>query len=341
MKVGLCGYGGMGRMHAQLVTKHEGIKLVAVADVQADMRTRAQTELGVPTFESGEALIDARVADVVFVCTPTYLHAPLSIRALNAGAHVFSEKPMGLNPAQCAAMIEAASRNGRMLTVGQVLRFWPEYTFLKQSIDSGRFGRLQSLSMTRVGGVSIGFERWFLDEKRGGMQIFDRHIHDTDLTLWLLGVPDAVQAFGIEKDPRTDGGIIHSFTRYIYEGKDVAVSAEGSADCPAKFPFTMGYRAVFDNAAIEYCNRQTPTLKLYTGGEPETPELPQPLGEIQSGLNISSASGYFLEQVYFFDCIRKGRLPQIVTPESARDTVRVVRAEIRSARRGGARVRLG
>jgi predicted dehydrogenase len=192
--------------------------------------------------------------------------------------------------------------------------------------------------MTRIGGVSIGFERWFLDEKRGGMQIFDRHIHDTDLVVWLLGVPEAVQAFGVEKDPRTEGGIIHSFTRYLFPG--LAISAEGSADLPAKFPFTMGYRAVFDTAAIEYSSRQTPTLKLYTGGEPETPELPQPLGTVQSGLNITAASGYFLEQVYFFDCVRKDRRPQIVTPESARDTIRVVRAEIRSARRDGARVRV-
>ena len=339
MKVGLCGYGPMGRTHAQLITKHEGIQLVAVADVQADLRARAQTELGVQTFESGEALIDARIADVIFVCAPTYLHAALTIRALKAGAHVFCEKPMGLNPTLCAAMIDAARRADRMLIIGQVLRFWPEYVFLKQAIDSGRYGRLQSLSMTRIGGVSIGFERWFLDEKRGGMQIFDRHIHDTDLCLWLLGLPEAVQAFGFEKDARTDGGIVHSFTRYIY--KDMAISAEGSADLPTKFPFTMGYRATFDNAAIEYSSRQTPTLKLYVGdGEPSTPELPQPLGEVQSGLNIASASGYYLEEVYFFDCIRKGRRPQIVTPESARDTIRVVRAEIRSARRDGARIRI-
>jgi len=328
----------MGRTHAQLLAKHEGIQLVAVADVQEDLRQRAIAETGAQVFENGEALIDARVAEVVFVCAPTYLHAPLTMRALDAGAHVFSEKPMGLSPAQCAAMIAAADRSGKVLAIGQVLRFWPEYVYLKQAIDSGRFGRLQSLSMTRIGGVSVGFERWFLDEKRGGMQIFDRHIHDTDLVVWLLGVPEAVQAFGVEKDPRTEGGIIHSFTRYLFPG--LAISAEGSADLPAKFPFTMGYRAVFDSAAIEYSSRQTPTLKLYASGDPETPELPQPLGQVQSGLNITSASGYFLEQVYFFDCIRTGRRPRIVTPESARDTIRVVRAEIRSARRDGSRVRV-
>lgn len=338
MRVALCGYGPMGRTHAQLLAQHDDVTLVAVADVQEDLRARAAEECGVETYESGEELIDAGIADVIFVCAPTFLHAPLAIRALEAGAHVFCEKPMGLNPEECTAMIEASRRAGKMLTVGQVLRFWPEYVFLKEAVDSGAYGALQSFSMTRIGGVSIGHERWFLDESRGGMQIFDRHIHDTDMTLWLLGKPRAVQAFGFEKDAATDGGLVHTFTRYIYD--NLAVSAEGSADLPGGFPFTMGYLAVFDNAAIEYSNRQNPSLLLYDGGEPKAPELPQPLGAIQSGLNITSASGYFLEQVYFFDCIRSGRQPDIVTPESARETVAVVRAEIESARQEGRPVTL-
>ena len=137
---------------------------------------------------------------------------------------------MGLNPAECERMIAASRRADKILVIGQVLRFWPEYVYLKETVASGRLGALQSLSMTRVGGVSIGSERWFLDEKRGGMQIFDRHIHDTDLTLWILGMPEAVEAFGVELDPNTDGGIVHSFTRYIYPG--IAVSAEiGRASC--------------------------------------------------------------------------------------------------------------
>ncbi|MBN2449336.1 MAG: Gfo/Idh/MocA family oxidoreductase, partial [Lentisphaeria bacterium] len=301
---------------------------------------RARDELGVDVWPSGEALIDAGIADVIFVCVPTYLHASLTIRALQAGAHVFCEKPMGLNPEECSAMIEAARPSGKLLTIGQVLRFWPEYVFLKQAVDSGQYGPLQSLSLTRVGGVSTGFEGWYLDHRRGGMQIFDRHIHDTDMALWLLGLPTAVQAYGFERDATSRGGIVHSFTRYHYP--EVAVQAEGSADMPAGFPFTMSYLAVFEQAAIEYSNRSKPTLTVYAGGTPSAPELPAPLGgELQSGLNVASASGYYLEQVYFFDCIRNGTAPRIVTPESARETVRVVTAEIESARAGGAPVPCG
>ena len=333
MKVALCGLGPMGRSHVQLLTQHGGdVELVAVADVQEGIRQEVAEKHGVAAYASGEEMIDARIADVIFVCAPTYLHGPLSIRALKAGHHVFSEKPMGLSTAVCDEMIAAAGSSGKLLTIGQVLRFWPEYVFLKNAVDSGAYGKLETLSMTRVGGVSIGYERWFLDEERGGMQIFDRHIHDTDLTLWLLGRPKGVRAFGVEKCPRTDGGIVHSFTQYLYDG--IAVSAEGNANMQPGYPFTMSYTAVFEKAVVEYSNRHSPTLAVYTGGAPEHPELPSPLGALQSGLNISSSSGYFLEQVYFFDCIRARRQPEIVTPESARETIEVVRAEIASVRSG-------
>lgn len=332
MKVALCGLGPMGRSHVQLLTQHGGdIELVAVADVQPEIRQQIAEKYNVKAYASGEEMIDAKIADVIFVCTPTYLHGALAIRALKVGHHVFSEKPMGLDVPLCEQMIAAAKASGKMLIIGQVLRFWPEYVYLKEAIDSGRYGKLETLSMTRTGAISIGYERWFLDEQRGGMQIFDRHIHDTDLVLWLLGRPQAVYAFGVEKS-REDGGIVHNFTQYIYPG--MAISAEGSGDMPKGSPFTMSYTAVFEQASIEYSNRQKPTLSVYAGGEPIHPELPSPIGELKSGLNISSSSGYFLEQVYFFDCIRQGRAPAIVTPESAKETIEVVKAEIASVRSG-------
>ncbi len=332
-RVGLCGYGPMGRMHAQLLNRIEQVELVGVADVQEDLRNQAAEELGVPTWACGEELIDARVADAVYVVTPTYLHGPLAIRALEQGMHVFTEKPMGLDTDVCDAMIAAAERNGKLLTVGQVLRFWPEYVYLKNALDEGRFGALQTLSMLRVGGVSHGWRDWYLDEKLGGSQMFDRHIHDTDVCVWLFGVPKAVSAYGTDVGV---GGFRHSFTRYIYPGP-VSIAAEGSADLVGNFPFTMGFLAVFERGAIEYSNRNKPTLMVYSEeAEPESPDLPEPLGEVQVGLNISSAGAYYLEDVYFIDCIRAGRKPEIVTPESARETVRVVRAEIESARTGRA-----
>lgn len=331
MKVGLCGFGGMGRTHAQLLQKHADVQLVAVADAQAELRQQAKDAYGVQTWSSGEEMIAAGGLDVVFVCAPTYLHAPLVIQALRAGCHVFGEKPMALNEALCADMSAVADECGKVLMIGQVLRFWPEYVFLKKVIDSGEYGKLHTLSMTRVGGVSTGWNGWYLDEERGGMQIFDRHIHDTDAILWMLGLPRAVYSYGVHRDPHGEGGICHSFTHYDY-GDGLVVSAEGSADAPKGFPFTAAYRAFFAGACIEFNSTAKPTLKVYAGGEAQVPELPVAAETLSSGLNISTGGPYLNEQCYFFDCLRKGVKPVTVTPASAKQTIRVVKAEIESCR---------
>ena len=335
-KAAVCGYGPMGRMHAQILGRIDEVELVGAADVQPELQERARRELGVEVYSSGEDLIDAGIADVIWVCTPTYLHAPLAVRALEQGIHVFTEKPMALTVAECDAMIEASRRNGKLLTVGQVLRFWPEYVYLQQTLADGRLGALTTLSMLRIGGMSRGYQDWYLDLRRGGTQLFDRHLHDTDLCVWLFGVPEQVVAWGREAPV---GGFHHTWTRYVYPELDgAAVNAEGSADLPGGFPFTMAFLAVFENGALEYSNRNQPTLVEYhADGTKETPELPQPLGELDVGLNITSAGAYYLEDVYFIDCVRKGVPSEVVPPESARDTIRVVCAEVESARSGEAR----
>lgn len=336
IRVGICGLGSMGMHHALMLCKHENVILAAAADKEEAKRRRAADELHVPqVFDDAAEMINSVDLDAVWVCAPTYLHAELTVMALNKGCHVFCEKPMARTPEECAAMQEAADKSGKFLMIGQVLRFWPEYVFLKEAVTSGTYGRLQSLSMTRVGGVSTGYQNWFLDEARGGTQIFDRHIHDTDAILWICGRPESVQVTATVLDRNTAGGAVHSFTHYNFPGGP-AVHAEGSADMPKGFPFTAAYRAVFDKACVEFNSRDPETLKVYTENSVTTPELPKPVEEAGSGLNISSALPYFAEQCYFFDCIRSGRKPETVTPESAAATIRAVRAEMESERTGAA-----
>lgn len=333
MRVGLCGFGNMGRHHAQMLKKHDpDIELCGIADLRPERRQLAAEDFPeMRLWERGQDMIEAGGLDIVFVCVPTFLHAEMSILAFRKGCHVFCEKPMALNPGQCKEMLTASEQSGKILLIGQVLRFWPEYCVLKEAVQQKTYGELRALSMTRVGGVSTGWENWYLDEKRGGMQIFDRHIHDSDAVLWLLGKPRSVQAFGFSLNPETQGGINHSFTHYDF-GSDVVVSAEGSADMPKGFPFTASYRATFEKACLEFNNRSTPSLVLYQDEQKSHPLEKEVKEEVQSGLNISAAGPYFNEQVYFFDCIRKGRKPETVTAAQAMQTIELVRAEIESVR---------
>jgi len=335
MRVALCGYGNMGRHHAQLLKRHGAdVKLCAVADAREERRQLILEDFpDMKTYETAQELLAGEELDVVFVCVPTLLHAELSISALQKGCHVFCEKPMALNVQECREMIAASERSGKILMIGQVLRFWPEYCALKDAVSSKRYGDLRALSMTRVGGISTGWQNWYLDEKRGGMQIFDRHIHDSDAVLWLLGMPRSVQSFGFSRNAETAGGIVHSFTHYDF-GKELVVCAEGSADMPKGFPFTAAYRATFDKACLEFNGLGNPTLTLYQNDQISYPLQRGDVEELKSGLNISSAGPYFNEQVYFFDCIRKGVQPETVTAADAMQTIKLVRAEIDSVRSG-------
>jgi predicted dehydrogenase len=207
--------------------------------------------------------------------------------------------------------------------------------YLKRVVVSGELGKLRTLSMQRTGNVTRGWRSWFLDEKLGGTQIFDRHIHDSDLVLWLLGKPSAVRTFA-RVEP--SGGAVHCLTHYLFP--KTTVFAEGSADCAPRFPFTMAYTAVFERGTLQYSNRLSPTLTLYhEDGEVTVPKLPNPLGEAATGyatagLNITATSGYYFEQRAFLDCVRSGVFPSVVTPETGRDTVRLVRLEMESVRKG-------
>lgn len=326
IKVGLCGFGSMAKGHAQMLQLHEGVQLVAIADAVEENRKKAAEQYGVKVYASGEELIDAGGLDVVFVVVPTYLHAPLAIRALNAGCHVFCEKPMALNTDLCQDMIDAANKSGKNLMIGQVLRFWPEYVYLKGVIDSGKYGKLQSLTMQRIGDKSFGWENWYLDERRGGCQLFDRHVHDADAIQWLLGMPSEVYCYGVGRDPYTDGGIFHSVTEYCYpDGK--LVSAEGSSDNEAGYPFTATYHAVFENGVVSFNSTRTPTLTVHCNGETTVPDLSSGIEDLKSGMNITNAGPYFYEEAYFFDCIKKGVKPSTITPESAKESIRLVRTE--------------
>ena len=107
-RVALCGYGPMGRMHAELLAKQPDVSIVGVADAEAELRQRAERETGAPSFPTAEALIDGVAADAAIVATPTFMHARHTLHALTKGLHVLCEKPMALEAGECEEMAKAA-----------------------------------------------------------------------------------------------------------------------------------------------------------------------------------------------------------------------------------------
>jgi len=313
LRIGLIGAGFMGNMHAACYAQIKGVKLAAVTDLVREKAEKIANSYGCRVFDDAEQLIGSDV-DIVDICLPTYLHPKYTLQALEAGKHVFCEKPIALTVEDGKKMVEAAHRAGKRFMVGHVIRFWPEYVELKRFIDSGELGKLRALQLSRWTAYPH-WSNWYTDPEKSGGPIVDLHIHDVDALIWLLGKP---------KDFYVRGTLNQVLVFYDYGQDGPEIVSIGGGFLPGPVPFRMAFRAVFENGTLDYdSTRETPASLLIcrNGAEAPKPWHFTPPRELQSagnlGGNISEVWPYLLELEHFVDCVRQGRDPEVVTGDSA------------------------
>ena len=326
--VGVVGLGFMGRGHIVRYARMQNATLVAVADQEAerrkpDFRPGGNLDLGIRALdwekihvaESAEELIRDPHVDIVDICLPTYLHCRYAIMALEQGKHVICEKPMALSVAEADQMLAAARAAQRQLFVAQVVRFWPEFTYLRQLVEGGELGRLNFLSLSRQSAPAAwSWDNWSADINRSG-GVLDVWIHDVDYATFLLGLPTQVYA-----QSAANRRII--LAQYDYaDGRRVAVHASRALS-PA-IGFEARFEAVFDDGMVRYVSSERPTLAVYRGAS-KTPEYPTIAGD-----------AYFDELHCFVECVREGKDGGKLTDSvSARDSMRLAEAGFSSAATG-------
>ncbi|MDE1950010.1 MAG: Gfo/Idh/MocA family oxidoreductase [Burkholderiales bacterium] len=197
LRVGIAGLGRLGKRHAeQLAFGTRGASLVsACSPVPAELDW-ARTELGVGTLhESFDAFVRDPGLDAVVLVTPTSLHADQTIAALEAGKHVFVEKPLALGVEDCERVAAVARRHpGLVAMVGFVRRFDPSYARAQAEIAAGAIGRpfivrSQTCDQNDPSGFFVKFA-----PTSGGL-FMDCSVHDIDLARWMLGRPKALRVF--------------------------------------------------------------------------------------------------------------------------------------------------
>ncbi len=145
VRIGIVGLGRLGRRHAEnLAFRVAGAQLVAAASPVAEERGWAEKALnGVATYAGLPELLDHPGLDAVWLVTPTSLHADHAIASIRAGKHVFCEKPLAPDPADCErAIAVAADHPGQVVMIGFMRRFDPAYTEAKRLIDAGVLGEV-------------------------------------------------------------------------------------------------------------------------------------------------------------------------------------------------------
>jgi predicted dehydrogenase len=186
VRFGVAGLGRIGwSFHCRSIARHPDVALAAVTDVDPGRREEAERVYGVPTFaDFGEMLSQADL-DAVVVATPTHLHRSMAEAAFRAGCDVFLEKPMAPDLAQAAAIVRAAKRHERILTVYQPLRASAYFQHLRRILESGVIGRVYHV---RTGTFTYARrDDWQSLRKYGGGMLNNYGAHSLDQLLQLVG----------------------------------------------------------------------------------------------------------------------------------------------------------
>ena len=171
MKVGVIGCGGMGTTHylsLKVLSSQMDVEVVALADCREEFLQKAAAEFPeARTYTYGMELIERENLDAVHICLPSYLHTEHAVAAMKKGMNVLVEKPVCLTREEGELLLETQKETGVKVMVGQVVRAFDEYRYLKEVYDNKTLGKLKSIVMQRVSGnVRWGFEGWFHDEKK-------------------------------------------------------------------------------------------------------------------------------------------------------------------------------
>lgn len=199
LRIGIVGAGFIGRVHMQTFAETEGVEVVGCTDASPDLAATAAKEHEVPrVFPDADELIGSKEVDAVVIAVPNRLHAPLTVKALEAGKHVLCEKPMALNGAAARQIVEAQRATGKTAMVAHQMRWLAAPMEAHRLADTGELGEIYNAKCGLLRRKNIpGWGSWFTRmAESGGGPLIDLGVHVLDLAVWLMGNPRPVSVFG-------------------------------------------------------------------------------------------------------------------------------------------------
>jgi len=195
-KVGVIGAGGMLQYHVPGFQQGGG-EVIAIADLNETAAQASAEEWAIPqTFTETAEILNSDI-EAVSIIVPNKFHAPLAIQALEAGKHVFCEKPPALNAGEVEEMKAAAEKADRTLMFNFNNRARPESQAMMSYIEDGVVGTINSAQSQWIRRTGIpGFGGWFTTKSfSGGGPLIDL-LHMVDLSLYFMGYPEPAHVVG-------------------------------------------------------------------------------------------------------------------------------------------------
>lgn len=196
-KLGIIGAGGMLQYHAAGF-RQAGAELIAVADVAPGAADRAAKEWGIAeAYTSVEEMLEKSDVDAISVIVPNKFHAPLAIQCMNAGKHVFCEKPPALSAAELEEMIKVSEATGKRLMFNFNNRARPESREMMKLLKAGELGEINSAQAKWARRTGIpGIGGWFTNKGLAGGGALIDLLHMVDLAMYFMGYPEPSHVVG-------------------------------------------------------------------------------------------------------------------------------------------------
>jgi UDP-N-acetylglucosamine 3-dehydrogenase len=321
---GVIGLGRFGEIHCEAIAGLHGAELFALCTRREPRLREAAARHGVRhAYTDYRELLANPEVNAVSIVTMWDQHTAPAVAALQAGKHVFLEKPMASTAADCDAIVNAARTARGFLMVGQICRFNPRFVAAKDAIAAGKVGKIISIYARRNIPASVSDS---ILDKIG--PIVGDGVHDTDLMLWFTGAK-IVSAFAQSVNYRGHTYPDLGWTMFRFDSGAVGV-LENIWCLPGRSPFRIDERMeVIGTQGSLHIQEVQPNFSMCDAEgwqSPDTTYWPK-LHGVRAGALRDELS-------YFVRCVQESQRPTLVTPEDARAAVVACLAAERSALTG-------
>lgn len=294
VNVGLIGLGFAGTsLHLPPLKQNPQVRLVMACDEDSNKSAAFRTihpGLHARTTMRWQDVVADPEVHAVFIATPTPTHMEIARAALENGKHVFCEKPVALSMSDAKAMQAAAEAHpSKLLMIGQVLRFWPDYVEAHDIVLHGKLGEVRIARASRATGMPSG---WYADEQKSGGVILDLALHDIDFFVWTLGEVESVYAQGENCLGKGTADFVDYAQIHLNFKCGAIAHLEASWAVPNSFPFTTALEICGSGGMMQMDNSgQSTSLEVYLQGTPVHTSAPM------------EYNGYFFEIDAFIKAI--------------------------------------
>ena len=326
IRICMVGAGRVARVHTHTLTHRLPTAAVsAVVDPSPEPRQALAAQFNIPSqYASLEQALEKEQFECVAITTPTPSHAALAVLSAGHGKHVFLEKPMALNLAECDAILQACAQNGVLLQLGFMRRFDPEFSAAARRIQSGEIGQPMMIkSLTHGPGLP---PPWARDLRTSNGMLAEVNSHDWDTVRWLMG---AEYARVYAETANLKGPALQVDTPDFYDNALVNIRFTSGAlgmisgICPCSYGYDARVEIYGEKGIMLIGELQGQAVTVCTDRDQglRTP--------IHRTWPERFAWGYIYEMEHFLECIRSGSAP-IVGGEDGRWAVAGVLAATRS-----------